>query len=258
MRRIIIIGTAMSVLVFAGAAYAALNTYTAGITVSPTKPGSAKSPVPVAYVENFGAANATSTGKVAAPLTDIKTTVYGLVSNPKPFPTCNGPEMSIKKGDSFCPPKALVGSGPVNSVLGGPTLAKPGTACNPFLHIWNGGGGKLWFFFTTGGKYLCGGLTTGSTAAYPGFIKQQGKNLVTDVPLPPDISTKVANHANLYGSLIHEVLTFRKLTAKVHGKTVGFTSSVACKSGKRPFKVSFTAVSGATKETRTVSGAGKC
>ena len=45
---------------------------------------------------------------------------------------------------------------------------------------------------------------------YPGFVKQQGKNQVTDVPLPPFVSTKVAGVPNFYGSLIKEVLTFKK------------------------------------------------
>jgi hypothetical protein len=251
------IGTALTVLVCAGAAYAALNSYTAKLSFSPSKAGSARSPSPLAYTETYGAGNATS-GSRAAPLIDIKTTVYGLQANPKPFPTCSGPQMSIRKGDSFCPKNALVATGPVNALLGGTDLTKPGTPCNPFLHVWNAGGGKLWYFFTTGGKYQCGGLTTGQTAAYPGFIKKQGKNLVIDVPLPPDVSTKVANSTGLYGSLIKEVLTFRKLTAKVKGKTVGFTSSVGCKSGKRPFSVSFTAVSGGAKETKVVSGSTKC
>jgi hypothetical protein len=258
MRRIIIIGTAMSVLVLAGAAYAALNTYTAGYTFSPTKSGSAKSPLPVGYVETLAAANATA-GSRPAPLTDIKTSIYGLVANPKPFPTCTDvTRMSVQKTDSFCPPKALVATGPVNTLLGGPLLSVAGGPCNPFLHVWNGGGGKLWFFFVTSARYSCGSLHTGDTAAYEGFIKKEGKYLVLDNPLPPDISNKVANHTGLYGSLIKEVLTFRKLTAKVHGKTVGFTSSVACKGSKRPFTVSFTAVSGSTKETKVIPGSAKC
>ena len=53
--------------------------------------------------------------------------------------------------------------------------------------------------------------------------------MVTDVPLPPEVSTSVAGHKGLYGSLIREVLTFRKLTTKVNGKTVGFNSSVAAR-----------------------------
>jgi hypothetical protein len=256
-RRIIIICTALGVLVTAGVAYAALNSYTAKFSFSPGKAGSAKSPLPVAFTETFGAANA-ATGSRAAPLIDIKTTVYGLVANPKAFPTCSGPEMSVKKGDSFCPKNALVATGPVNALLGGTDLTKAGAQCNPFLHVWNAGGGKLWYFFTTGGRFQCAGLTTGQTAAYPGFIKKQGKNLVTDVPLPPDVSTKVANQPNLYGSLIKEALTFRKLTTKVKGKTVGFTSSVGCKSGKRPFSVAFTAVSGSARETKVVTGSVPC
>jgi hypothetical protein len=258
MRRIIIIGTAVAVLVSAGAAYAALNNYTAGFTFSPSKGGSAKSPVPVAFAETLTAANAIATSR-AAPLVDIKWSVYGLVSNPKPFPTCTDvTRMSVQKTDSFCPPKALVASGPVNSLLGGPKLSVPGGPCNPFLHVWNAGGGKVWFFFTTSARYSCGSLHTGDTQAYAGYLSRHGKYLVLDNPLPSFISTAVAHHKGLYGSLIKEVLTYRKLTAKVKGKTVGFTSSVGCKGGKRPFSVSFTAVSGATKETKVVPGSAKC
>lgn len=256
MRRIIIIGTAVAVLVGAATAYAALNTYTANIKVTGGV-GSPSSPAPVAYSETLGAANAT-VGSRAAPLTDIKTSVYGLIGNPGAFPTCNGNKISDQKTDSFCPPKALVATGPVNSLLGGTNLTIAGSACNPFLHVWNGGGGKLWFFFTTSARYSCGSLRTGATPAYSGQITQKGKNLVTDVPLPPFVSTAVAHHTGLYGSLIKEVLTYSKLTTRVHGKTVGFTESVGCKAGKRPFTVSFTAVSSGVKETKTVSGSGPC
>ena len=63
--------------------------------------------------------------------------------------------------------------------------------------MFNAGQGKLWFFFTTHSALQCAGLTTGATAPYPGTVTQQGKYEVTDVPLPPDVSTKVANHAEL-------------------------------------------------------------
>jgi hypothetical protein len=257
MRRIIIIGTAVAVLVGAGAAYAALNNYTATFSFSSSKAGSSKSPVSVGFTENFGASNA-ATGSRAAPLIDIKTTVYGLVSNAKSFPTCDGNQISTRKSDSFCPPKALVATGPVNALLGGTNLTAGGTPCNPFLHVWNGGGGKLWFFFTTDATHACGSLHTGDTQAYPGKISQVGKNQVTDVPLPSYVSTAVAHQTGLYGSLIKEVLTYRNLTTKVKGKTVGFTASVGCKNGKRPYSYSFTSVSGSTRETKTVTGTAKC
>ena len=258
MRRIIILGTAVAVLVGASVAAAAtLNSYTAGLKFSPSKAGSTSKPVPVQFTETYNAASATL-GNRAAPLVDIKTTIYGVKANSKPFPACNGRKISARKTDSFCPKKALVATGPVNALLGSPRLNIAGAPCNPFLHVWNGGGGKLWFFFTTGGKYQCGGLHTGDTAAYLGRVTQHGKNQVTDVPLPPGVSTAVAGHQGLYGSLIREVLTYKKLTAKVKGKTVAFTSSIGCKSGKRPFSVSFTAKSTAGSETKTVKGSAKC
>ncbi len=248
MRRIIFIGTALVVLIAASVAVAAtLNTYTAKLAFSPTKAGSKSKPVAVGFTRTLTARNATA-GLRAGALTDIKTTIYGLVSNAKKFPTCDGNRMSAMKTDSFCPKKALIATGPVNAILGDQTLTGSGAACNPFLHVWNGGNGKLWFFFTTGGKYQCGTLHTGDTNAFPGFVKQQGKNLVTDEPQPPFVSTKVAGVPNLYGSLIKQVLTFKK----------GFSSSVACKSGKRPYSVSFTAVGPSGKQTKVVNGTQKC
>lgn len=258
MRRIIIAGTALAVLVGASVAVAAtLNTYTAKLTFKPSKAGSSKKPSPIGFSEVYTAANDTA-GNRAAPLIDIKTTIYGLRSNAKNFPTCNGTQITARKSDSFCPKKALVATGPVKALLGDSSLKGMGSPCNPFLHVWNGGKGKLWFFFTTNPTHTCGGLTTGATAAYPGFVKQKGKNLVTDVPLPPDVSSSVAGIPNFYGSLIMQDLTFKKLTTKVKGKTVGYNESFACNKGKRPYSVAFTATSPSGKETKTVKGSAKC
>jgi len=174
LRRIIFIGTALVVLIAASVALAAtLNTYGAKVALSPSKAGTKSHPVTTKVVETYTAKNANSSLRAGA-LTDIKTTIYGLVSNAKKFPTCDGKKISAMKTDSFCPKKALVATGPVNAVLGDNTLTGAGTPCNPFLHVWNGGKGKLWFFFTTGGKYQCATLHTGDTNAYPGTVKQQG------------------------------------------------------------------------------------
>ena len=115
MRRIIFLGTALVVLIAASVAVAAtLNTYTAKLTFSPTKAGSKSQPVAVSFVEMLTAKNATS-GLRAGALNDIKTTIYGLVSNAKKFPTCDGNKISAMKSDSFCPKKALIATGPVKS-----------------------------------------------------------------------------------------------------------------------------------------------
>jgi hypothetical protein len=260
-RKLIISAALVAALAAASVAYAAtLNTYTAKVGFSSTKPGTAAKPVPLSYTESLGAAN-TVAGKVAAPLVDIKTTIYGMKSNLKDFPTCSSATITTPpKYNLNCPKGSEVATGTVNAKIGGPTLAAPGTACNPDLAIYNGGGNTEWYFFTTPSATACAGLTTGQTAPYPGKVSQSGKNLVINVPLPPDVSTKVANHANLYGSLIKETVKTSVLSKKVKGKTVYSQESVACKGKKRPYSVSFTAVpsAGAPGVTVTVKGSAKC
>jgi hypothetical protein len=264
LRRIIIIGTALAVLGAATAAIAAtqLNSYTAGFGFSPSKAGTKSKPVPVGFTQSLGAKSLTA-GNRAAPLVDIKTTIYGLTANAGAFPICTDKQITADqlKWDKACPKGSLVAQGPVNAKLGpGTTLVGAGTPCNPYLHVYNGGKGKLWFFFNIiPPKYTCATLKTGASAPYPGFVKQVGKNLVTDVPLPPDVSTSAGGLQGVYGSLILENLKWAKLSKKVKGKTVGFQQSVGCKNGKRPWSVVFTAVNnGAKLPPVTVSGSSKC
>ena len=78
MRRLVIIGTALAVLVGATAAYAAFSNSYGGTKVfwSPKKAGSPAKPVPVGETEVLKASSSTI-GNRAAPLTDIKTSFYG-------------------------------------------------------------------------------------------------------------------------------------------------------------------------------------
>ena len=266
MRRKLIIGGALAALLaLGGVAYAAAasNKYTAKLAFSSTKPGSSAKPVPLSYSETLTAQNVDSS-KVAAPLVDIKTTIYGMASNLnlKAFKTCS--EKTISTGPKYnaaCPAGSEVASGTVNSELGGATLSKStAVACNPDLAIYNGGGGKEWYFFTAPSPTSCHGLTTGQTAPYPGTVKKSGKNLVINVPLPADVSTQVANIPGEYGSLIKETIKVKALSVKVKGKTVYSQDSVACQGSKRPYSVSFTSVTsaGGPKSTSTVKGSAKC
>ncbi len=267
MRRIIITGAALAVLVAAGVAYAAtFNTYTAGFKFTPTKAGTKAKPSPLTYIETLGAAG--TGGHSAAPLTNITTWLYGLQSNGKYFPKCSAAiiDSNHSKWDKSCPKGSLVGQGPVTSLLVPAAVpTSPGAKCNPYLHIYNGGQNKLVFFFVViPPKYTCATLTTGAAAPYIGTISYKQGYMVTDVPLPPDVSTEAGGLKGVYGSLIHEVLTFPKATKKVHGKTVGETQSVACKGHKRPWKVMFTAQDypppggSGTSATQSVTGSSPC
>jgi hypothetical protein len=271
LRRKLIIGTAsaLAVLVGATAAYAAFNNYAgSGVTFAPKGAGSAAHPKIVNMTETLKAG--APAGDRAAPLTHITVKVYGVRTNGDLFPTCTDSKIEANKVkyELACPSKSRVAQGPVHSSLGPASnpSASAGTACNPYLKVFNGGKGSQVFFFTTTShtpnpsKYTCSGLPTGATAPYDGKVKYQGKYWVLDLPLPPDISNKVANTPGLYGSLISEVLSPISQTTKVKGQTRGYMESIACQGGKRPYSITFTASSyGSGKpETQTVSGKAAC
>ena len=260
MRRKILVVTALLTLVGASAAYAAaINNYAGSSLAFKKGAGTKAKPLGVGFKEVLNAKN-NDASKAAAVLVDVKVKIYGLVSNSKAFPTCSATKMVTLKSDSFCPKKSKFATGQVNALLGDPTLAKGNRVpCNPGLDVFNAGKNKLWFFFTTKTSADCVGLHTGDTAPYPATIKQQGKFQVTDVPLPADVSTRVANQPNFYGSLIHQTLTWAKLSTKVKGKNVLANESVGCLKGKRPWSITFTATTnGSNRFSNTVSGSSKC
>ncbi len=82
-----------------------------------------------------------------------------------------------------------------------------------------------------------------------------GKNLVFDTPIPSYVSFPLTG---IEGSLTSETLNWLKVTKKVNGKTVAYTSSVGCKKGKRPYSHTFTAELNGQSQSDTVSGTQKC
>lgn len=260
MRRIIIIGTAVAVLVGATAAYAAFNNYQGtSLAFHPNHAGSTKHPVGLGMTEKLQA-NAPA-GDRAAPLFNIKLKIYGVKLDAGNLPTCSDAKIEANKTKPLgnCSAGSRIGNGLVISSLGPGTdpSASKGTACKPHLNVFNGGPRTQVFFFYTQSSSDCGGLTTGATAPYDGHISYAGGYAIVNVPLPPDISTKVAGQPNFYGSLITETLNFPK---KVNGK--GYMTSHACLHGKRPWSIEFKAkdytTSGGGTETQTISGKAPC
>ena len=257
MRRIIIIGTALVVLGAVGVAFAAsnYNNYS-GTNLSWSKGiGTKRRPVAVSETVNLRAG--APAGHRAAPLFHIRFTEYGLRLDVGKLPVCTDAliEQNKTSPTGGCPKGSLIGTGTTKALLGpGSNSTAVGTPCNPYINVFNGGPKVQVFYFWTKSATDCGGLTTGATAPYDGHILYSGKNVVVDIPLPPDISTKVANQPGLYGSLIAQTVVYGKSVA---GKTYG--ASIACKHGQRPWSVQYTAQKyGGGNETQTVSGSSKC
>jgi hypothetical protein len=261
LRRLALIAVAVGMLIAAGAAYAAtqINTYNATLKFSPTKAGTASKPVPISYTQDIKATG--TNGNRTAVLTDIKTKIYGLKADGKDFPTCSLAKISAAGNDTSCPKGAQVASGYITASVGAQNnFALAGTPCDPLLHVWNSGQGKLTFFFVdTAPNHEClgGALTTGKVGPYPATYKTQGKYLVVDVPVPHYVSFPAPGVA---GSLETEHLVWAKVTKKVKGKTVAATASIGCQGKKRPYSTTFTANLPTTGQTQTssVPGSAKC
>jgi hypothetical protein len=265
LRRLVVIATALAVLVGAVTAYAAttgLNSYTGStVKASPNKAGSNAAPAPIGFTENY-VANGTN-GNRTAPLTNIKTTIYGLKSDGKDFPTCSLSKIGNAKSDAGCPKGALIATGSITAQLGPAEANEQSTAiptvpCTPILHVWNAGQGKVVFFFVvTQPSHTCGPIQTGSVTPFAGTVKNVGKNLVLNTPIPAAVSFPITG---VEGSLTGETLHYMKLSKTVKGKKVSYQWSTGCKSGKRPYSIAFTAETGpgGTQSTQTVSGTQKC
>jgi hypothetical protein len=255
LRRIVVVATALAVLIAAASAYAAsggVNSYTATLKFSPNKAGSRKAPSSMGFTQKY-VANGTG-GNRTAPLTDIKTVIYGMTANGKSFATCSLAKIQAAKSDTGCTKAALVATGAVTAILGpiaDPSTSAPGQApCNPLLDVWNAGHGQVVYFFVAKGpNHLCanGAVPTGFIGPFAGTVKTVGKNLVMDTPIPGYVSFPLSGAE---GSLTSETLTWKN----------GIGASVACKHGQRPYSVTFTAESGpgAAPSATVVNGVQKC
>ncbi len=267
MKKVVLIATALIALVAASVVYAAtnpINTYKATIK-TPKAKGTPSKPVATTYTQDIKATG--TNGNRTAVLLDIKTKIYGLKetgANGKSV-TCTLNQISAAhaNGDTVCPKGSQVASGYITAALGQKNDFKAaGSPCDPLLHVYNSGPGKLTFFFVDQApSHLClnGVVKTGSVGPYPGTYKQQGKFLVVDVPVPSYVSFP----AGLAGSLVTEHLVWKKMSYKVNGKSVPSVASVGCQGSKRPYSTTFTATLPApagtgAKETDTVSGSAPC
>jgi hypothetical protein len=241
LKKIVLIVAALGALAVTGVAYAAINNYsTASLSFSTKKAGTPAKPVPLSYKQAIVAQG--TAGNRTGVLTDIKTKIYGLKADGKDFPVCSAKTIGANGNDTKCPKGALVATGAITAVIGSATVfSQPGVSCDPLLHVWNGGQGKLSFFFvdqSPNHECINGALQTGAVGPYPATYKTQGKFLVVDVPVPSYVSFPAPGQA---GSLESEHLTWLKVTKKVKGKTVAASSSIGCKNGKRPYSTTFTA-----------------
>ena len=190
----------------------------------------------------------TTAGNVAAPLVDIKTTIYGLVANAKRLPDLQTATIeTAPKSDGNCPKGSR--SRPAQSMRNSAAPASPrpkASPCNPFLRrlqrrrrhgvVLLHGRGRLPVRRPEDRRHgpvrRPHQAVTARTWSWTCRFRRTSRRWSRTMP-------------NFYGSLIQRDLNFKNAEDEVHGKTVGISSSIGCKGGKRPWSVAFTALQAA-------------
>lgn len=257
MKRIAIaIATAVVGLVGASSAFAAVNNYTATYKFSGAKATKAK-PAKINFKQTINVTAGTSgqrTGilhQITTKIDDVKVDVSG-------FPTCTAAKINAAQNDTGCNKKALIAKGYINAELGAATdPTAGGQACDPELDVWNGGKGKLIFFFVDEGSHQClgGALHTGQVPPWTATYKQAGKNLDVTIPIPNTVDYPLGTTGGEVGSLSYEALNWK--SQMVNGKAD--ITSVGCPSAKRNYSFTFNAsLPNMPAETKKTTGSATC
>ncbi len=256
MKRIAIAAvTALVVLAAAGTALAAVNNYKASYSFRGNK-GTAKKPAPLSFKQTITVTPATAgsrTGilhQITAQISDAKVDVAG-------FPTCTLAKINAATNDSSCPKKALMASGSIKATLGSATnFMAAGEACDPELHVWNAGKGKLAFFFVDTASHQClgGSLHTGQVPPWQATYKQAGSKLDVTIPIPNTVDYPLGINGGLVGSLS---LNYLDWVSQSMGSKHDLVST-GC-SGSRKYTFGFEAsLPGQANESKSLSGKASC
>jgi hypothetical protein len=246
--------TALAMLLAAGSAIAAIDTYSGGYTFK-GKPGSRSRPTALSFNQHFRL-KAANPGSLTGIVSKVKTEISGVKVDARGFPTCSARHVNNWKKASYasvCNKRALVASGSITAQLGTATNFTPqGLNCDPVLYVWNAGRGKLTFFFETTKTHQClgGQITTGQTPAFTARYRQKGNNLLVTIPVP-----RAVTHIGPYlASVSSEHLKWRSTTDNGHRDIL----STGCH-GKRHFSYTFSATApNQPAETKTIRGAARC
>jgi hypothetical protein len=259
LKRIAIAATAVVVmLVAASSAFAAVNNYSATYKFSGGK-GTAAKPAPISFNQTIKVTSATA-GSRTGILHKIQTTIAGVKVNASNAAAnkCTAAQINAASNDSKCPKTALIAQGSIKATLGSATdFTQPGAACDPQLDVWNGGPGKLVFFFVDTPSHQClgGQLHTGQVPPWMASYKESGNNLNVTIPIPNTVDYPLGVSGGEVGSLSYEQLNWK--SQMINGKPD--IMSTGCPSSKRNYTFTFNAsLPGQPAETKKTTGSAAC
>jgi len=260
----VLMAVVVTMLLAGAVAFAAtpINTYQAIYSFTPKRSGTAARPQRMTFMQKVHVTPGTA-GQRAGILLNLRFSIRGLKIDGKDFPTCSVGRIRSAGTDSGCPRGAKVATGFVQAQVGPSTntTAAAGIDCDPFLHVWNAGQGRLAFFFApalSGPRSCANGLIKeGAVPPWQVRYRRSGGNLVVNVPIPGTVDNPAPG---LFSSLQSLSLRWAGQTVRRGGRSFTSIVSVACKGHTRPYRTAFRAkpLMGGASQQEAVSGTAPC
>lgn len=227
---------------FAAVAFAqstAVNQYTVDGSVS-AKGGSKKKPKPGGLTFKF----TTSAGDlVPNVIKTYKITFTGGKVNTQVAKNCTAQQMDQAQSDSGCPKGSLIGTGTIGDAVG--TSGNPFSSavyCDLPVKIYNSGNNKAALWIKTGPPQCLAAVAQSVPATWKNSSK--GSALIFTVP------DGLRHQLGLDLAVTSAKTSFKKITKKIKGKTVGYFESIGCKDKKRDITATFTDEAGASQSVK--------
>lgn len=254
MRKVIVLALAL-VCALAAVAYAQAptpdrtNSYAVDGSVSPTKAGTSKKPVPIGI--NFSYTVAEQTGLRPSPVQKYSIRFKGVRANSSMFPGCTFGKINADQGSQNCPSGSLLGKGSITARAGGEKdRTNQSILCPLNLEVYNSGKNKGAIYVVGGADAPVGKKTscpTTTNAALDANFVRRGNEVALEfnVPLVPFRqqlgTTGDKNDPNAIEVAVVKVESkIAKKTKKVKGKTRGFFEAIGgCSNGSRIISVTF-------------------
>ncbi len=254
MRKFWVVGTAaMLALSLAAIVYAQApertNSYTVNATVTPTKKGSPKKPVPIGI--NFAYTVAEQSGLRPSPVQRYSIRFKGVRANSNLFRGCTFKQINDNLGSQKCPPGALLGKGSILARAGDEEKRnEQAIVCPLNLEIWNSRNNKAAIYVVGGPDAPAGKTTTCPTttnAALDASFVRRGNEVALEFNVPLDPfrqqlgKTGDKNDPDGIEVAVVEVKSnITRKTRRVRGKVRGFFEAVGgCSGGSRLVSVTF-------------------
>jgi hypothetical protein len=224
----------LAVLGLSAVAYAQTNQYSLDGKVP--FGGTKKKPKAAGFTFNFQIED--PAGNVPAVVKTYKFVIGGAKVNTVAVkPTCTAAKINAAGSDGSCPRGAVVGTGSIRAEIG--TAGQPWdgtTKCDLKLTAYNGGPNKVALF-------LDGTDTTKCVAPISQALDAKWTNTSAGAGLSFSVPDELRHQLGLDVAVVDVKSTWKKLTGKKAGKTIGYFESTGCK-GKRPASVTFTTEDG--------------